>query len=59
MVTFQVLQNGRIQKFRACFVKKSCMEELFNPEIIVINRITRDPKYENHKKSRFLEVTVS
>lgn len=35
------------------------MEELFNPEIIVINRITRDPKYENHKKSRFLEVTVS
>lgn len=23
-----------------------------NPEIVVINRITRDPKYENHKKSK-------
>lgn len=38
LVTFQVLQNGKIQKFSACFVKKSRTEELFNPQIIVINR---------------------
>lgn len=38
MVTFQVLQNGKIQKFRARFVKKSRTEEMFNPQIVVINR---------------------